>query len=37
MSADKIIVILAGTALIIFVYWFFLGKADRSKEEEHRH
>lgn len=37
MSADKILIIIAGAGLILLVYWFFLGKADRSKNEEHKH
>lgn len=37
MSSDKVLVIVIGVGLIIFTYWFFLGKADRSKNEEHHH
>lgn len=37
MSADKIFVTIIGVLLIIFVYWFFLGKSDRSKNEDHNH
>lgn len=37
MTNDKVIVIIVGAILIALTYWFFLGKADRSKNEEHHH
>ncbi len=37
MRLDQWLVLGGGIALIALTYWFFLSKADRSKNEEHRH
>lgn len=37
MRPDEWVVLVSGLFLIALTYWFFLGKADRSKNEEHHH
>lgn len=34
MNADQIIVLIGGVGLIIFIYWFFLGKKERGMMAE---
>lgn len=36
MSADKIIIIALGIGLVVFIYWFFLGKdvQDENNDNE---
>ncbi len=37
MPIDKLFVIVIGVGLIIFVYWFFLGKSNQDESEDHHH